>query len=256
MTAALDALIRPEYPRSSAYDPQWVVDGCMGPNPLWLLEDLSTDLDLRPGMRVLDLGCGKGLTSIFLAREFGVTVWAADLWIAPGENAERFQEAGVAKSVYPIHAEAHALPFAPGFFDAILSIDAYQYFGTNDLYIDTITSFLKPDGQLAIAVPSLTRELREIGEIPAHIKEHVGWEALCFHTTEWWRYQWAISEKVQVVAARSHPEGWRDWLIWSEVCRDYGASDFVRDDSAATVKMLEADQGEYLTFALVAARRC
>ena len=35
---------------------------------------------LEPGMRVLDLGCGKGLSSIFLAKEFGVQVWAADLW--------------------------------------------------------------------------------------------------------------------------------------------------------------------------------
>lgn len=232
-----------------------MVDGCMGPNPLWLLEDLSADLDLRPDMRVLDLGCGKGLTSTFLAREFGVTVWAADLWIAPEENAERFREVGVADAVYPIRAEAHALPFALGYFDAIISIDAYQYFGANDLYIETITSFLKPEGQLAIAVPSLTHELREIGEIPAHIKEHVGWEALCFHTAEWWRFQWDISEKVRVTAARSQPEGWRDWLLWSEVCRDHSRSDFVRDDSMATISMLEADQGEYLTFALITARR-
>ena len=42
----------------------------------------------------LDLGCGKGLSSIFLAREFGVEVWAADLWIKPTENYKRFIEAG------------------------------------------------------------------------------------------------------------------------------------------------------------------
>jgi len=36
-------------------------------------------LTLRPGMRVLDLGCGTALTSIFLAREYDVEVWATDL---------------------------------------------------------------------------------------------------------------------------------------------------------------------------------
>ena len=36
-------------------------------------------------MKILDLGCGKGLTSIFLAKEFGVQVYATDLWITAAE---------------------------------------------------------------------------------------------------------------------------------------------------------------------------
>jgi cyclopropane fatty-acyl-phospholipid synthase-like methyltransferase len=55
-----------------------------------LLEDLSRDLDPRPGMRVLDLGSGMGATSVFLAREFGVEVVAVDLWVSPyGISAQR-----------------------------------------------------------------------------------------------------------------------------------------------------------------------
>lgn len=57
------------YPRSSQYDPRWLLDPDMGPNPLWLLEDLAQDLDLHSGMKVLDLGSGRGATSVFLARE-------------------------------------------------------------------------------------------------------------------------------------------------------------------------------------------
>src|SRR4051794_28571533 len=34
--ASLDALNRAEYPRSSTYDPKWLVESDMGPNPLWL----------------------------------------------------------------------------------------------------------------------------------------------------------------------------------------------------------------------------
>jgi cyclopropane fatty-acyl-phospholipid synthase-like methyltransferase len=62
----------------------------MGPNPLQLAEELCTNMKLSPGMKVLDMGCGKGLTSIFFAKEFGVTVFANDPWIDPTENLESF----------------------------------------------------------------------------------------------------------------------------------------------------------------------
>jgi len=84
-----ERLSKSEFPRSSAYDPQWLLDNTMGPHVLWLTEWLCAGIPLRPGMRVLDLGCGRALSSIFLAEEFGVTVWAADLWIKPTENWKR-----------------------------------------------------------------------------------------------------------------------------------------------------------------------
>jgi 2-polyprenyl-3-methyl-5-hydroxy-6-metoxy-1,4-benzoquinol methylase len=75
--SAISALIRPDrYPLSSRYDPRWVIALEMGPHPLWQLEDILPALALEPGSRVLDLGCGRGATSVFLARECGVTVTA------------------------------------------------------------------------------------------------------------------------------------------------------------------------------------
>lgn len=77
-------LARPRFPRASKYDGRWIVDNWMGPHVLWLAEYLVEALPLRPGMRVLDLGCGRAVSSIFLAKEFGARVTAADLWIDPG----------------------------------------------------------------------------------------------------------------------------------------------------------------------------
>jgi cyclopropane fatty-acyl-phospholipid synthase-like methyltransferase len=75
------------FPRASTYDAQWVLKNAMaGPPALWLVEWLAEAMTLQPGMRVLDLGCGRATSSIFLAKEFGVTVWAADLWIKPTDN--------------------------------------------------------------------------------------------------------------------------------------------------------------------------
>jgi len=61
-----------QFPRSAAYDPMWVINNLMGPNVLWLTEFLAQAMNLRPGMRVLDMGCGTATSSIFLAKEFGV----------------------------------------------------------------------------------------------------------------------------------------------------------------------------------------
>ncbi|WP_406330948.1 SAM-dependent methyltransferase [Streptomyces sp. NBC_00203] len=256
MTAsdALSALVRPDrYPRSSAYDPAWLLGLDMGPNPLWLLEDLARDLDLRPGMRVLDLGSGKGATSVFLAREYGVDVVAADWWVGAEEAAAVFAAAGVDGQVEAVRAEAHQLPFEEGSFDAIVSIDAFEYFGTADNYLPYLVRFLRPGGQLGIATPALTREVREMGAIPAHIKALVGWEAIAWHTAEWWRFQWEITELVTVTSARLQEDAWRDWLLWTRACAEHLPEG--RAAHQPVIDMLTADAGEYLSFALVTAVR-
>jgi cyclopropane fatty-acyl-phospholipid synthase-like methyltransferase len=100
------------YSKSEKYDKNEIEENWMGPNPLYLAEELCANLKLECGMKVLDLGCGKGLTSIYLAEEFGVTVFAVDLWINPTDNLKRFNDFGVADYVFPISSEAHTLPFA------------------------------------------------------------------------------------------------------------------------------------------------
>ena len=47
------------------------------------------------------------------------------------------------------------MPFAEGFFDASVSMDAYPYFGTDDLYIRPYSRLVKPGSQIGIIVPGL-----------------------------------------------------------------------------------------------------
>jgi len=49
----------PEYPRSAAYEPTWMLDNLMGPSVLWLVEALGDAMALRPGMRVLERVLGR-----------------------------------------------------------------------------------------------------------------------------------------------------------------------------------------------------
>jgi cyclopropane fatty-acyl-phospholipid synthase-like methyltransferase len=161
------ALSNERFPRSNRYDPKWILENQMGLNPLWLTEWVCERMPLAPGMRLLDLGCGKGLSSIFLAKEYDVQVWAVDLWIKATENYDRFRQSGVQDRAFPIHGDARNSSFADEYFDAVICIDAYVYFGTDDLYLETLCRFVKPSGWIEISVPGFMRELE--GQLPEHI---------------------------------------------------------------------------------------
>jgi SAM-dependent methyltransferase len=236
----------PGYPLSAKYEPRWVLENLMGPNVLWLTEALTQVMPLEPGMRVLDLGCGKAVSSIFLAKEFAVEAWATDLWISASDNWRRIGEAGLERQVYPIHAEAHALPFAHGFFDAAVSMDAYHYFGTDDLYLASFAPFLKPGARLGIVVPGLVREFEEV---PGHLAPY--WEPAywSFHAAAWWRRHFERSGVVEVECADLVPGGADQWLRWLETCAAHGYPYDERE-----LAMLRADDGRALGFVRVVAR--
>lgn len=245
-------LFNPRYPRSNSYDPAWVFENQMGPNALWLMEALVESLSIEPGMRVLDLGCGRAMTSIFLAREFGAEIWATDLWIEASANHERIRSAGVEKLVVPIHSEAHALPFAEGFFDAIVSVDAYQYFGTSDLYLGYITEFLRDGGRIGMVAPALFEELG--ASVPSVLEPYWEWDFCCFHSPEWWRHHWAKTGKVRVDLADSIEDGWKDWLRFDEASIPT-LTGWRKGAAVNSVAMHLADQGKLLGFARVVATK-
>lgn len=253
--AELAALLTLEmYPRSAAYHPRWVLENLMGPNVLWLTQSLTQVMDLQPGMRVLDMGCGKAVSSVFLAREFGVQVWATDLWISASENWQRVRETDVADRVFPIHAEAHTLPFAEGFFDAIISLDSYQYFGTDDLYLNYFSRFVKAGGQIGIGVVGLQQEFA--GTVPEHLAPYWQADFHCWHSPDWWRRHWEKTGQVAVATADFLAEGWKQWQLWSEVSLKYGfVPEPFQEWVPKEIEMLRTDAGRYLGFTRVLAHR-
>ncbi len=254
MTDVATLLRRPEFPRSNDYDPDWVMENQMGPNALWLMEWLSESLPLRPGMRILDLGCGRAMSSIFLAREFGVQVWAADLWIHPDRNWDRVVAAGQTARVFPLRAEAHALPFARGFFDAVVSVDAYQYFGTDILYLDYLSRFVASGGAIGVVCVGLAQETDGVPEHLARPQSNgkVFWEDSCwsFKTRDWWREHWRRTDRVTNVRADTLPDGWRHWRDFEQAVALSGRGTFPSDAEA-----LDLDSGRYLALHRLTAQR-
>lgn len=138
------------YIKSEKYNTPELQKKIMGPNPVKLEEELLMGHKIPKNAVVCDLGSGQGLTSVFLAKEYGFTVYAADLWSDPEENRIFFDSMGVDRNqLIPVKADAMALPFEKAFFDAVISTDSYNYFGRDEGYLDEkLLPFVKPDGYI------------------------------------------------------------------------------------------------------------
>ena len=149
-----------EYIRSRKYDTPVLHEKIMGPNPVKLTEELLLNHNIPPGSIVCDLGSGQGLTSVFLAKEYGFKVYAADLWSDPEENMLFFTKMGLTKDqIIPVKADASHLPFRKEFFDAVVSVDSYNYFGRDPRYLDDkLLPFVKRGGYVHIAIPGMKKD--------------------------------------------------------------------------------------------------
>ena len=104
------------YSKSEKYNSPALQAKIMGPNPVKLEEELLLDHRIPEGAVVCDLGSGQGLTSVFLAKEYGFTVYAADLWSDPEENRSFFDEMGLSREqIIPVKADAPICPLKRSF---------------------------------------------------------------------------------------------------------------------------------------------
>ena len=206
-----------------------------------LAEALSQAMALTGGMRVLDLGCGRAASSVFLAREFGVQVWAGDARVEPAGNWRRVRDAGLGALVYPMRLEAQALPFPDGFFDAVVSVSvgADRHFDADDRDLGDLARLLRPGGQLGIVVPGVGGEVD--GVVPPQLQPCGDPEYRWLHSPRWWARHLARSGLVEVDLADMVPDGWLHWLRWER--------------RAPLAEVLARDAGRTLGFTRVVARR-
>lgn len=110
------------------------------------LRHIAAKLDLKPGHRVLDIGCGWGSMALYLARHFDVEVTGITLSVEQHKLAEeRARETGLADRV-----RFQLLDYrdAEGPFDRIVSVGMFEHVGISHYteYFGKIRSLLTDDG--------------------------------------------------------------------------------------------------------------
>ena len=205
-----------KYILSQKYDTPALMAKIMGPNPIKLTEELLCESRIPKGATVCDLGSGQGLTSVFMAKEYGYKVYAADLWSDPEENRRFFREMGLTdEQIVPVKADAAALPFAADFFDAVVTTDSYNYFGRDPEYLDAkLLPFVKSGGYIYIAIPGMKQDCHD--RLPAELLLSWTPEQLDYlHDENYWRKivsKCRGADVISVCEMESNEEVWSDWI--------------------------------------------
>jgi cyclopropane fatty-acyl-phospholipid synthase-like methyltransferase len=200
-------------------------------------------------MRILDLGCGKATSSIFLAREFGVEAWAVDGATSPSENRKRAVALGCEGSVFPLRVDVHSLPFAKDFFDVVIAIDSFLYYGTDDRYLSYLVQFIKPGGYIGVVDIAFTRNIQSIEDAPEYLRPQYNKHWSYVHTIEWWKQHWEKTGLVDVRYADHLPES-------KELLRDYVSGRPPEQDEDSIMRAVPHDNdGLIALFCLVACKR-
>ena len=223
-----------EFPKTNVFDTELVRSKIMGPNTLKLTEELMGEAEVPRASVVLDLGSGSGISSAMLAREYGFVTYAADLWSDPTENMRFFESLGLTNhEVIPLKADATALPFAHEFFDAVVAIDSYNYFGRDPAYLGScLLPLVKRGGLLLFAIPGMVRDCHD--DLPACLLGSWTPEQLDYmHDIAWWRANIGQTEGVEIVSMREMGctvEAWADWISCDN---DYARGDLTAVEAGA-----------------------
>ena len=191
-------------PLSNRYSKEWVNKYSLREHELHNLESLCEILDFRPGMKVLDIGCEKAVSAIYLAREFNIKVWAIDSKVSSSDNFKRVKEMGCEENVFPMKLDERNLPFPKEYFDLIISVNSFMKYNTDFNFSNYISNFLKPGGLIGIVeICSKTDKISVQNKNEMNtIEDNFDF----VHSLDWWFNLWNSNENVKVKISEIIPE--------------------------------------------------
>jgi SAM-dependent methyltransferase len=232
------------------YDNEWIIKNQMGLNPLLLTEWGFCNYEPKNSNLILDLACGKAISSIFIAKEYNCRIFAVDLWIKPTENLNRIKEYGLESLIIPLNCDARKLPFPKEYFDYIICTDAFIYFGTDDTYIPYIKDFIKPNGYLIFTVPGFPNE--ELNVIPEYLKPFWADECWTWHNPKWWESHIGKFDFFKIKQLEVLPDGIEKWIEWKKLRKNFEPENKSLD---VDIEVMNNDKGKNMGFIKVVAQR-
>ncbi len=202
---------RAAYPELDGYSRDDIYRDFFGGGGLYLAVRMLRALQLQPGEIVLDLGCGKGESSVFIARHYGVQVKALDLWTSAEFLAQKFAVRGVSDMISAIQMDAtQPLPYAENELDAIFCMNSFNFYGAKPGFLAHLLRHLKAGGRLCIGSEVLSHEFtpEQIANPPfvyafnlpppnQDVNVFTG-DFITQHTPGWWRDFFQASGLVDV----------------------------------------------------------
>ena len=208
---------------------------------------IAAKLNLKPGMRVLDIGCGWGGLALYLHRHYGVDVLGVAL--APDQiefSRERAEAAGVSD-----HVKFELMDYreVPGTFDRIVNIGLIEHLGTPHYptFFAKCRDLLQPDGLMLshccgrMGRPGLTDAwtrkyifpggyIPALSEIVSEAEKHrlivSDVETLRLHYAdtleEWYRRTVAAREEIVELYDERFHRMWQFYLAGAEAAFRYG----------------------------------
>ena len=108
------------------------------------------------------------------------------------------------------------MPFADEYFDTVISVDSYHYFGCREgVFAEKILPFVKKGGYVMIAVPGIKKKPQ--GELEKLFSEWAeGDDSELFKTPEWWeallKTECGEQCDVTVSEAECFDIAWKEWF--------------------------------------------
>src|SRR5882762_5828723 len=115
---------------------------------LQLIENLARLANVKPGADILDIGCGFGATSLYLAKQFNAAVTGITISPIQVEMAIR-AAAGRNLDVTFLSMDAEAMSLHKKF-DILWSVESISHYQNREQFFASAARLLRPGGSFAI----------------------------------------------------------------------------------------------------------
>jgi tocopherol O-methyltransferase len=139
-----------------------------------LIEELLNWSGTGQAEQILDVGCGIGGSSLYLAQKFDASVVGITLSPVQASRAtERAQEAGLASEVQFQVADALDMPFADDTFDFVWSMESGEHMPDKEKFLAECYRVLKPGGTFLMATWCHRPITPATGQLTADEQQHL-----------------------------------------------------------------------------------